>query len=124
MSGVVYNHCFFLHMKIHISKIAERIEFEDGLAYQETTEGTDFTIKCKATGHSRFPRLYWKVDDRSPQGIPLKIVLLPFVQTPMQTISGKQVVPLFSCPIIQPFSCIGFHSRSQIQSSQRWSHSF
>lgn len=44
------------------------IAFDNKLAYQTALEGSNFVVKCSAQGQSGVPKMYWKVDQKSPQG--------------------------------------------------------
>lgn len=46
----------------------EPIAFDNKLAYQTALEGSNYVVKCAAQGQSGAPKMYWKVDQKSPQG--------------------------------------------------------
>ncbi|XP_021944968.2 neural cell adhesion molecule 1 isoform X2 [Folsomia candida] len=54
--------------------VIKPITFDTSLAHQTALEQTSFMIKCTATGQSSTPKLYWKVDGKSPQGPKFKVV--------------------------------------------------
>ncbi|ODM92695.1 Neural cell adhesion molecule 1 [Orchesella cincta] len=54
--------------------VVKPIAFDNKLAYQTALEGSNYTVKCAAQGQSGVPKMYWKVDHKSPQGPKFKVI--------------------------------------------------